>query len=97
MFVVLVNNDILANDNSNPWSPVAERSFAQKGMERPIVPTKYQTFHLDLPALQSLLATAPLRFSEAAALHEVMLLLPMPDGDMQRFQIFDAPIMAPEL
>jgi subtilisin-like proprotein convertase family protein len=85
-------------NNSNPWTPKSERVFATKSMERQIMPKKYQTFHLNLPELQELLSTAPLRFSgEAAAQEPVVLQLPMPNGEMARFQIFDAPIMEPAL
>lgn len=87
----------LAN-NSNPWNRIAEKDFAQKNMERQIVPKKYQTFHLNLSELQELLDTAPLRYSAEAETQEpVIFYLPMPNGDMERFQIFDAPIMEPGL
>ena len=85
-------------NNSNPWNRKAEKEFATKSMERQIIPKKYQTFHLNLSELQELLSTAPLRFSgEAAAQEPVVLQLPMPNGEMARFQIFDAPIMEPAL
>ena len=85
----------LAN-NSNPWNRIAEKDFAQKNMERQIVPKKYKTFHLNLSELQELLDTAPLRYSAEAETQEpVIFYLPMPTGDMERFQIFDAPIMEP--
>jgi len=85
-------------NNSNPWSPKTERTFARKSMERPIVPKKYKTFHLNLLDLQELLNTAPMRFSAEAETQEaVVFLLPMPNGEMERFQIFDAPIMEPGL
>lgn len=87
----------LAN-NSNPWNRIAEKNFAQKNMERQIVPKKYKTFHLNLPELQELLNTAPMRYSvEASTQEPVVLYLPMPNGNMERFQIFDAPIMEPGL
>ncbi|HFB99205.1 MAG TPA: hypothetical protein ENJ53_00230, partial [Phaeodactylibacter sp.] len=85
--------------NSNPWSPVRERAFATKAMQdaRTIIPKKYKTFSLNLSELQVLLSTAPMRFTEAADNQAVVLNLPMPNGVMQRFQIFDAPIMEYEL
>lgn len=85
----------LAN-NTNPWNRIAEKDFAQKNMERQIVPKKYKTFHLNLTELHELLVTAPLRYSSEAETQEpIVLYLPMPTGDMERFQIFDAPIMEP--
>ena len=80
--------------SSNPWVPKSERKFATKSMDRQIVPKKYKTFHLDLTELQELLSTAPMRFSAETEVQEpVVLYLPMPNGYMERFQIFDAPIM----
>ena len=82
-----------SNLNSNPWRPIAETSFAKKSMERTLVPKAYQTFKLNLPALQEVLQTAPLRFSAAADLENVIIRLPMPNGELEQFQIFAAPIM----
>ena len=80
--------------SSNPWVPKSERKFATKSMDRQIVPKKYKTFHLDLTELQELLSTAPMRFSAETEVQEpVVLYLPIPNGYMERFQIFDAPIM----
>ena len=85
-------------NNSNPWTPKSEKVFARISMERQIIPKKYKTFHLNLPELQELLSTAPMRFSgEAETQEPVVLQLPMPNGEMARFQIFDAPIMEPGL
>jgi len=97
-FFFSLNFQAIANSpNSNPWSATDESRFATKGMERTIIPKKYKTFKLDLPALQSLLETAPLRFSAEAATNQVVLTLPMPNGTTERFQIFDAPIMQEEI
>lgn len=94
----ILSIQISANsNNSNPWESIEEREFANKGMGRTIIPNKYKTFRLDLPALQELLSTAPLRFSAEAEQEEVVVMLPMPNGEMERFQIFDAPIMEHEL
>ena len=97
-FSIIITAQIFADsDNSNPWKSIEERAFANKGMGRTIIPNKYKTFRLDLPALQELLSTAPLRFSAEAEQQEVVVILPMPNGEMERFQIFDAPIMEYEL
>ena len=82
-------------NNTNPWSSVREISFATKAMQssRTIIPKKYKTFSLNLSELQEQLAIAPMRFTESADNQLVVLNLPMPNGEMQRFQIFDAPIM----
>jgi len=55
---------------------------------------QYRSLQADRPALESLLATAPLEFtaSEGAPLQ-----LPLPDGSFARFSVEESPIMAPEL
>ena len=80
---------------SNLWTEVRERDFATSNMNRQIIPSEYLTYALDLNQLQELLSTAPMRFTIAQS--EVVLNLPMPNGEMERFQIFDAPIMESEL
>lgn len=86
--------------NKNPWQSVSEKSFAQPNAVRRIVPQDYRTLSLDMNALRSTLAQAPLRFSgqgmsKNAAAPE--LLIPMPDGTFQKFRIEEAPVMHPEL
>ena len=93
LFFILSFQMMATAPNSNPWSTVDESRFVTKGMERTIIPKKYKTFRLDLPALQTLLETAPLRFSAEAENSQVVLTLPMPNGTSEKFQIFDAPIM----
>ena len=83
------------NATSNPWTEVREQDFATPDMNRQIIPNEYLTYALDMNALQELLNTAPVRFVPSQS--EVVLNLPMPNGETERFQIFDAPIMESEL
>ena len=80
---------------SNPWTEARERDFATSNLERQIIPNEYLTYALNFNQLQELLSTAPMRFTTAQS--DVVLNLPMPNGEMERFQIFDAPIMESEL
>ena len=83
--------------NSNPWTAIQEEDFTKQGLDRQIVPQKYLTFELDMDELQAILTQAPMRFSPASYGPAVVLALPMPNGEMEKFQIFDAPIMHPDL
>jgi hypothetical protein len=51
---------------------------------------------VDDPMLRSILATAPLEFTPAAA-NPLELALPMPDGSFDRFAVVESPIMEPGL
>jgi hypothetical protein len=57
-------------------------------------PGKYRSLSLDTIHLQSLLRRAPREFTPAANSPDAPIIsLPMPDGSMQRFKIYDSPIM----
>ena len=57
----------------------------------------YRRVALDQNALEAILRTAPMEFSEAAGEKRLILTLPDPDGTFARFSIAESPIMAPEL
>ena len=65
--------------------------------ERTIVPQAYRTLRLNKSALQQRLSQAPMEFTEAARNSEVVVTMPMRDGEFHRFRIEESPIMAPEL
>ncbi|HRI60145.1 MAG TPA: M12 family metallo-peptidase, partial [Saprospiraceae bacterium] len=80
------------------WSEIAENAIPPSG-ERRIVPQVYRTVRLDQATLQPLLASAPERYTTAAAKGKTLpvLALPMPDGSTSRFYLTESPVMAPEL
>ena len=75
------------------WKWVPKIAMPEQG-ERVIVPDRYLTVSLDALRLQTRLADAPGLRTDAEG---VVVTLPMPDGEFARFEVFDAPIMAPEL
>ena len=80
------------------WSEISENAIVQTG-ERRIVPQVYRTVRLDPAALQPVLASAPERFTTAAAKGKELpeLALPMPDGSIGRFRVTESAVMSPEL
>jgi hypothetical protein len=60
-------------------------------------PRQYRAFQLNEAALASLLAGAPVEFTEAAKASQKEIPLPMPDGSFARFRFVESPIMSPEL
>ncbi|MCB2379686.1 hypothetical protein LGH70_18970 [Hymenobacter sp. BT635] len=72
------------------WQPVAASQAKRLGQPR-LRPTAYRVFRLDLPGLQKVLATA----TEAQT--GPWVLLPLPDGTLEAYQMRTTGIMAPEL
>lgn len=81
----------------NPWQEAAESSAPATG-ERRIVPSSYRTVRLDLQALRPILDSAPELYSLAGQAEQFPeLVVPGPDGALNRFRIAETPVMAPEL
>jgi Metallo-peptidase family M12B Reprolysin-like/Calx-beta domain len=67
-----------------------EKVSSQQQQQTAGRPNKYRSLSLDTIHLQSLLQRAPREFSKDVA---PIISLPMPDGSMLRFKIYDSPIM----
>ena len=93
LFLLLLSSSLCAQ---SLWLETPENLVPRTG-ERRIVPQKYRVYRLDLTALQPLLGTAPERFSNSGAETSTQLARPMADGSVQHFQLFESPVMAPEL
>ncbi len=93
--VLIVSPAVLAVPQ-DIWSDVSEAQISSPG-ERWIVPSRYRTVTLDHAGLGAVLQAAPLETSANAQIANVILALPLPDGDYGRFRIEESPIMAPEL
>ena len=78
------------------WSDVSEAQVPASG-DRWIIPSSYRTIALDRAALTAILQAAPLEGSANAQSVDVILELPLPEGEHGRFRIMESPIMEPEL
>ena len=65
--------------------------------ERQIIPQKYRVLRLDMSKMQALLGRTPMEFTAEAINSDVILELPMPDKQIQRFRIFESPMMEKDL
>lgn len=77
------------------WRNVSDQEITQEKLERDSNPTDYKLFALDLPALQTALAAAPSRF--AGQLSNVIVSFPNPQGQLEKFRIYEASVLHPEL
>ncbi|MET0751776.1 MAG: reprolysin-like metallopeptidase [Pyrinomonadaceae bacterium] len=93
--IVLLATSVFAADNV--WQEINDSALSQRPVERPIAPDVYRTFLLNKTALQQILAQAPMEYSSAGRMRQIILSLPMPDGTFGRFRIENSPIMEPAL
>ena len=81
-----------AQSNKALWKEINESDVVLSG-KRDIIPEKYKTFHLDLNALKTTLASAPLDKIISVENSAVIISLPMPNGLMQDFKLTESPVM----
>ncbi|MCC6723038.1 MAG: hypothetical protein IT258_00915, partial [Saprospiraceae bacterium] len=86
---------VTASAQTSFWTKLDEKSLSNRSSERWIVPEKCQTFALDATALRNSLYDAPLRDEPGKI--GTTLEIPMPDGSTEFFEIWDAPLMHPDL
>lgn len=80
------------------WSDVNENALVlPQGAERNVIPQKYHLSHLALSDLKSYLLNAPMQRTNAAHNNPLIIELPMPDGTLESFGVFEAPTMSPAL
>lgn len=79
----------------NIWKLIDENTLANRSQERWIVPEKYSSFSLDVPAFKAFIQQVPNRFNSRG--ESAAILLPMPDGSFEAFNIVEAPLMHPNL
>lgn len=78
------------------WKSIQDpaRITAEK-LERDSHPAAFKVFALDMNQLKAQLAQAPLR--SASAQSNVVVSFPSPSGDLQRYRIYEAPVVDQEL
>ncbi len=89
-----------ANQTSNLWQHVSGKpsEIRTAGAHMSAVrPARAQALTLNHDGMRSLLAGAPLERTQAAKASPLVLALPAPDGQFQRFTLADSPVMEAEL
>lgn len=83
---------------SNFWTAISEERIMLPPSAAPtLYATSYQTLALDYEALAQSLQGAPLAFTPEAKVQPAEVILPLPDGRMEAFEVVESRIMAPEL
>ena len=78
------------------WRDTAQADVQQAG-ERDIIPQRFRLVTLDHAVFQNQFSRAPMESTPGSLAGGVIISLPMPDGDVGRFQIVETAVMAPEL
>lgn len=91
--LVIVNS---ASNAQSFWKKTDESKIqVRSGEERSIVPTKYKTFSLDMEGLKSYLKSAPMETDANRKVKELVLEIPMANGKLEKFKVFESPVMQP--
>ena len=78
------------------WEQKSEDNVQYRG-RRTVTPEQYLVYGLNRESLETVLASAPMEFSQAARQTQTILELPSPDGTIVRFRIEESPILAPDI
>ncbi len=82
----------------NFFKSVSESAIAlPEQAERKLIPLRYQTFHLNYAGIKTALKNAPQEFTPAARQRQCIIALPMADGTVEEFSVWEISIMEPEL
>ena len=69
----------------------AKNALGESGFK--VIDDHYSVFALDLGRMDAVLANVPAEFSTLEKRENYQVTLPMPDGTLQRFRVWDSPIM----
>lgn len=79
------------------WSDIAESAIVANPNDRLIVPDRYRTLRLDFVAMRAHLITAPTLADYLQGTPGISVDFPLPDGGMATFEVWDAPVLHPDL
>lgn len=94
LFVVLLLSSVA---HGQVWTKVSEAAIANKAkLDFKNFPATYELYNLDIEALKTSLAGAPDR-KLASSKAGVMVVFPVPGGQLETFEVYEASIMHPTL
>lgn len=97
-FVALTTASLAGQSAPNFWQEVQySEIWLPENAETVDLPSDYKLLSLDFPGMASALRSAPAEGSTAARAGELQIQLPMPDGTLETFKVWDSPVMEPEL
>lgn len=92
---------ILAAQNPHPtaafWQNIKDSDVSAESADRLIIPQVYRALRLDFSQIKTLLLTAPTEADLRAGEAPLDIALPLPSGGFERFQVWQAPVMHPDM
>lgn len=79
------------------WQNIQDSDVQAKSADRLIVPRAYRALRLDFSQIKNLLRTAPSEAEVLAGEAPLEIALPLPSGGFERFAVWQAPVMHPDL
>lgn len=80
------------------WKRASESQFAVRSADsRSIIPDKFQSFTLDIEGMKKYLARAPFESAGVRGEKGLHLDIPMSDGTLEAFAVFESPVMQEQL
>lgn len=91
LFLLFISFNLFSQ---NHWTDVSKNAITNLHEENfnPL-PSEYRVLNLNFAELKNHLENAPMEFTEAAKNNPLILVLPMPDGTMQNFEVAKSPMM----
>ncbi len=80
----------------NLWSEASQKQLPDQSLRR-IIPLEFHSLRLDFQGMKELLSYAPPRFGESQKKSKVIMPLPLPDGSIMHFRVYEASVMHPDL
>ena len=91
IYLILFISFTLPLSSQNFWKQLDNSTLSQfRNSEEIVLPQEFSTFVLDAKGLQSFLTDAPNEFGSGA---DLMVDIPMPEGNLKRFTISYSPVM----
>ncbi len=99
LFLMLLTANFMAAQSGFDFWKTADPAHISFTPAKPraLTPSQFLTYQLDFEAIKSALQTAPMEFSVDAKAHPLLLELPVGDGRVETFKIWESPIMPQEL
>ncbi len=94
LFLLALSTSLLAQNSF--FAPMSESAVSLVNSNRVIIPTKYNTVKAEITQLKNFLWTLPSEKNVNQSLAPIMT-IPMPDGRMVRFRVWESSIQEPGL